>query len=171
MVILPKGAFMRRILLSLITLSTVVSIPSSRAENIATVRVPMCLQFPDSQKYVPCTGVVPVDVTTGNAPLEFQTSTNPTTVPTTNGIIANRFGGGNSSVATFQYQMAGTLLTGGTAGASGFIATNGEGATVLVQSVLAPNQCIGVSIGGNGGGLSAAARISVTFTWYEENTN
>lgn len=44
-------------------LSQEVSIPA----NQATIRLPKCLQYPDSKTYVPCTGVVPVDKITGDA--------------------------------------------------------------------------------------------------------
>lgn len=111
------------------------------------------------------------NITGGNTPLEFQTYANPTTVPTSNGTISNRWVGGGPSAATFQYQMATSMLSGGTLGTSGFIATNGQGDTIVTQIVLTPGQCTGVSIGGGGGGLAAAARVSASFVWYEEPIN
>lgn len=41
--------------------------PEGQSNPQPTVRVPSCLQYPDSKTYVPCTGVVPVDKTTGDA--------------------------------------------------------------------------------------------------------
>lgn len=61
----------------------------------ATIRVPMCLQYSDNPHYVPCTGVVPVDNTTGDAlnwsdvlnyadhSVEIDRGANVTTTPTT----------------------------------------------------------------------------------------
>lgn len=48
-----------------------VLIGASSAAMAGTVRVPLCLQFPDDDRQVPCTGVIPVDVS-GN-PLDWET--------------------------------------------------------------------------------------------------
>lgn len=66
---------MKKLIYKLLLVSTITLIPSvansQSATQRATQRVPTCLVFPDSQSYVPCTGVVPVDSSTGD-PLRWQ---------------------------------------------------------------------------------------------------
>lgn len=108
----------------------------------------------------------------GNTPLEYTSYANPTTVPTTVGVIGNRWiGSANTSAATFKYQMSGSPLAGGTVGSGGILPTSGNPDEISVWSVLMPGQCTGLSIGGSGGGLAAAARASIAFVWFEESTN
>lgn len=63
---------MKKIVSAFLALMVVMFSTPALADTLATIRVPMCLQFPDNNRYVPCTGVVPVDKTTGNA-LDWST--------------------------------------------------------------------------------------------------
>jgi hypothetical protein len=61
---------MRFVLRSVVTLALLVTGSPAVSQVRPTIRVPMCLQYPDSKTYVPCTGMVPVDKTTGE-PLDW----------------------------------------------------------------------------------------------------
>lgn len=55
-----------KILFKMILGVSLVYAPQIASAQIRPVtRVPMCLQYPDTKSYIPCTGVVPVDMTTG----------------------------------------------------------------------------------------------------------
>lgn len=56
---------MKRVILSLLGVVTCIIPQQSQAQTRPITRVPMCLQYPDTKTYVPCTGVVPVDHVTG----------------------------------------------------------------------------------------------------------
>ena len=57
--------------LSVLSAQTTVSISA----NQTTAQLPKCLQHTDTNVYVPCTGIVPVDKNTGN-PLDWNTIIN-----------------------------------------------------------------------------------------------
>ena len=105
----------------------------------------------------------------GDALLEYLAYANPTAVLTqaTNG--GSLLVGAPASVALVKYQVASvaSIVMGGTP-ASGEILPVGQIRERRLRTVLRPGTGLGFSITGAGQNLLKAARLSVTFEWYEE---
>jgi hypothetical protein len=103
-------------------------------------------------------------------PVEYLAYTDPTLVPSSLAIVANRFIGGPASPAVMRYQVGplASLPMGGTA-ASGETVRTGGGATIReVLVIIPPGRSLGFTITGAGNNLSQAVRTSISLEWFEQ---
>ncbi len=119
--------------------------------------------------YIMTSRVLSDNVVGGNAPLEYQRWTSSAVLnaaPTPTSVtIGNRIASGAAPSGTFRYQMGPNLPT-GTSTSGGFVPTNGEEKRIKDIVIIPPGGKLIYSVGGSGGGLTAAARIVMTFLFY-----
>lgn len=103
-------------------------------------------------------------------PLEWRAYGNPTAMLANTGGSPNLYLGGPASTAgeiTYEAAAAGSIVFGGQAGSTDVMYPNiGTNRDLFV--VLPPGTAVGFVISGNGGNLQQAARIGMSFDWFEE---
>lgn len=107
---------------------------------------------------------------TATISLEYKAYGNPTAVLSQTAAVLNRFVGADSAVMECKYQVAtgGTVVMGGTEGSGDTIPANGIPREWRVLVVVTPGNSLGFEIKGSGNNIGQAARLGVTFEWYEE---
>jgi len=105
----------------------------------------------------------------GDVPIEYRAYSNPTYVPGTAGVVANRRLGAPASAATFRYTAgaSNTIDMGGTGGSAETIRTGGGASDRPLLVILPPGNSLGFTVTGAGQNLTHAARVSGAIEWYE----
>jgi hypothetical protein len=104
----------------------------------------------------------------GSVPLEYTAYANPTiTLAETANPINLNFGDG-AGVAVFRYEMGESLAMGGVTGSAAPIPTGGVRAVLSLPLILHPGSTLGFRIDGGGANINQAARIGISFIFFEE---
>lgn len=107
----------------------------------------------------------------GSVPLEYTAYLNPTAILAETSNPINLRLGGAASNATFRYEMGDNLAMGGITGSAAPIPTGGLRSILTLGVIIPPGNSLGFRIDGGGANINQAARIGISFVFYEETVN